>query len=84
MPHPETGKAEIFIGNTEHVHSIPYYLKPIQSIRFGKIAFDIHGKKLPPSYKPLFIAEKEVIQHDRIMMERSPFSRYRQHGDSDR
>lgn len=61
---------EIFVGNSSE--SDPELLKYERNnieYRLGNIALDIHGKKLPKWYKPLFIKKKDFQKYDRLMME---------------
>ena len=70
--HPECTATEIFIGNSED--SIPCAhtpeLKALLTLRFGKVAFDINGKKLDSAYRPIFIDSSEYQKYDEIMTAR--------------
>ena len=66
--HPECTETERFLGNSED--SIPcahtQELKALLTLRFGKVAFDINGKKLASSYRPIFIDASEYQRYDEI------------------
>ena len=70
MHHQETGKDEIFVGNTS-AGGVPRHLAELKTTRIGEQAYDIHGKKLSPDYmRPLFIDRSEMDKYDRIMCAR--------------
>lgn len=62
---------EIFVGNTKTEIGIPKYLQGLTTARLGKIALDLDGNELDPSYmRPLFINRNEADRYDRIMTAR--------------
>lgn len=66
--HPERREDEVFIGNTkpEEIKDDPK-LRGLKTIRLGKVAYSITGKKLNESERlfPLFINKKEELILDR-------------------
>lgn len=73
--HEPCGKDEIWVGNTR-THG-PHFKwlqsKGLQTLRLGKVAYDVYGKPLDESegYSPLFIRRGEADLHNAIMMERT-------------
>ncbi|MFK5893782.1 MAG: hypothetical protein QM504_11230 [Pseudomonadota bacterium] len=71
MKHEKIGTNEVFVGNTDHVSSIPLHLKSLKTIRFGKQALDINGETISLDHMlPLIIEKSEMNKYDAIMMAR--------------
>lgn len=67
LHHPERNENEVFVGNTTiERFGTNVKLKGLNA-RLGKVAYDIHGKKLKPSEKlfPLFISKHDYNIYDR-------------------
>lgn len=65
----ELKDGEIFLGNTsvQNLAKKMQLYTSLKTVRVGKQAYDIDGKKLPQDYMlPLFLNEKERTQYDRI------------------
>lgn len=61
---------EIFVGNIESA-ILPEHVKCLPTARVGDQAYDIHGKKLPPTqHRPLYVGRQDFAAYDRIMMDR--------------
>ncbi len=67
--HEECHKDERWLGNMRRNKERPY-LAGLKTLRLGNVAYDIHGKRLPEEYAPIFINKKEYWEYDRIMVER--------------
>ena len=66
LQHKERRNDEIFVGNRRG--GLPIYLQQLSTIRLGEQAFDIHEKKLPPEYRPMFVGKSEENAYNKIMM----------------
>ena len=69
--HEPCGPQEIFLGNTiRDGGSMTYLAGRLKTVRLGKIAFCIEGKRLPSDYAPIFLHRSEEKLYDLIMIER--------------
>lgn len=61
---------EVWLGNHDLSKSLDH-LKGLKTLRLGEQAYDYDGHKLSPEYyRPLFVAQEEEGEYDRIMIER--------------
>jgi hypothetical protein len=70
---PQLKQGEIFIGNHNVTGGLelPKYLSGLKTLRLGDLAYDLNGKPLPRNqYRPLFVHVSEMLDYDRIMVER--------------
>ena len=66
MTHPEQTADEVFVGN-RHGTEIPAELAHIPSVRLGNHAYDIDGRRLPQSYRPLLVGRgADYDEYNRI------------------
>lgn len=57
---------EFFAGNTNN--GIPEDARHLPGIRLGEVAYDIDGKPLPNTWRPLFVPNAQADAYDRIRM----------------
>lgn len=60
-------ESEMFVGNSERFGT---HLSGLKTVRMGTVAYDIDGKALPVSLRPVFVGRSEAGEYDRIMMAR--------------
>lgn len=72
----EIREGEVFLGNCNWATDIDRMggeLQRFKTLRVGKQALDIDGRRLPECYRPIFINRSERSEWDRVRM--NEFSR---------
>jgi len=59
--HPETKENEYYCYNVKAEKGIPLRLRSLKTVRLGKQAYDLDGKKISTDYMlPLFVSKNEL------------------------
>lgn len=65
--HEKCAADEMFVGNTMG-NTVKSHLREVESVRIGKVAYDIHGRIMRDDlYFPVFINKRDAGKYDRIM-----------------
>ena len=71
MYHPELRKNEFFIANTKTINRIPKQYRHLKTVRLGKQAYCIKGKKLDQNYMlPFFVSKSDYKKLNKIWQDR--------------
>ncbi len=69
--HEACNPQEVFLGNTTvEGGSMTYLAGRLKTVRLGKVAYCIEGKRLPSDYAPVFLNRSESGLYDAIMIQR--------------
>jgi len=68
--HPEQGYDEIFVGNTHRGEEHIDFLRRngVKSARLAGTAYDIYGRPLPETLRPIIIRREDEPIYDELMM----------------